>query len=143
MAREVNNVQPFQDKVVKLVPTEIVGAYLVIMGIVAPTTSTDKWSQYSLISAFFFLLVLTPVYLWRVSGVSNVVQLAVSTVSYVVWIYTLSYPFEYWHWYNAKVGAVVLILWSLITPFFVTSAPPQPALPVSPAVTPPPTDNGG
>ena len=39
MAREVNNEQPFQDKVVKLIPTEIVGAYLVIMGIIAPASA--------------------------------------------------------------------------------------------------------
>ncbi len=37
MAREVNKDQPFQDKVVKLIPTEIVGAYLVILGIIGPT----------------------------------------------------------------------------------------------------------
>lgn len=130
MAREVHTESPFQDKVVKLIPTEIVGAYLVVLSIIAPTPdSAHSVKAYSLTFAFFFLLVLTPIYLWRVSGVVNVVQLAVSTVSYVVWIYTLSYPFQYWGLYYAEVGAVALVLWSLITPFFVTNAPPQPALP--------------
>lgn len=130
MAREVNTGSSFQDKVVKLIPTEIVGAYLVVLGIIAPAEANKgEMSEYVMIFAFFFLLVLTPVYLWRVGGVVNLVQLAVSTVSYVIWIYTLAYPFKYWGLYYAEVGAVALILWSLITPFFVTSAPPQPALP--------------
>jgi hypothetical protein len=126
MAREVNNQQPFQDKVVKLVPTEIVGAYLVILGIVSPAESAGKEYEYTLIGAFVVLLILTPVYLWKVSGVTNRIQLLVSTLSYVIWIYTLTYPFKYWNWYYPTVGAVVLILWSLITPIFVTpSSPPQ------------------
>ena len=81
MAREVNDVQPFQDKVVKLIPTEIVGAYLVIFGIVAPTEGTvNTVNTYTLIFAFFFLLLLTPLYLWKVSGVTNKIQLLVSTI---------------------------------------------------------------
>ena len=146
MAREVNDIQPFQDKVVKLIPTEIVGAYLVILGIVAPASAAvntpQNVNEYVLIGAFFILLVLTPLYLWRVGGVTNVIQLAVSTVSYVIWIYTLVYPFKYWNWYYPTVGAVLLVLWSLITPFFVTPNPPaNPAVapPANPPVNPPPT----
>jgi K+-sensing histidine kinase KdpD len=121
MAREVNDTQPFQDKVVKLIPTEIVGAYLVILGIIAPTSETTGVNKNLLMFVFFFLLLLTPIYLWKVSGVANWVQLVVSTLSYVIWIYTLVYPFYFWKIYYPTVGAVILVLWSLITPFFVTA----------------------
>lgn len=122
MAREVNKEQPFQDKIVKLIPTEIVGAYLVILGIIGPTDEVNKVNEYSLTAAFFILLLFTPIYLWRVSGVTNGIQLAVSTASFAVWVYTLVYPFKFWSWHYSTVGAVILILWSLITPIFVTPA---------------------
>jgi hypothetical protein len=32
MPREVNDTQPYTDKLVKLIPTEIVGAYMVLAG---------------------------------------------------------------------------------------------------------------
>lgn len=40
MAREVNTGSSFQDKVVKLIPTEIVGAYLVVLGIIVRRRQT-------------------------------------------------------------------------------------------------------
>ncbi len=82
----------------------------------------NKLNEYSLTAAFFILLLFTPIYLWRVSGVTNGIQLAVSTVSFAVWVYTLVYPFKYWGWHYSTVGAVILILWSLIIPIFVIPA---------------------
>ena len=72
MPREVNEIQPYTDTLVKLIPTEIVGAYMVIAGMLGfdPTKVTDdeKTMYTTLIQVVFFvLLVLTPLYLWRVS----------------------------------------------------------------------------
>ncbi len=128
MAREVNATQPFTDKLVKLIPTEIVGAYMVLAGTLGYAYGVTPGAQPSpdpelkaiLIQVvFFILLVLTPVYLWRISRVSNLTQIAVTTGSYVVWVYTLGGPFVVWGLYHSMVGSVVLVLWSLITPLFV------------------------
>ena len=133
MARQVNDTQPYQDKLVKLIPTEIVGAYMVLAGMLgfspAETSSLnfavaqpnpDTELKALLIQiVFFFLLVFTPVYLKKFGKVSNVVQLVVTSISYIVWIYTLGGPFVVWGIHYALVGSVVLVLWSLVIPVFV------------------------
>jgi len=122
MPREVNNTQSYFDKAVKLVPTEIVGAYMVLAGVIgvdATTAPTDKLSKILLQIVFFVLLVLTPLYLWFISKVTNKVQLVVTTLAFVLWIYTLGGPFVVWGIYEAKIAAVLLTLWSLIIPLIV------------------------
>ncbi|SRR6266498_213482 len=124
MPREVNATQPYFDKAVKLVPTEIVGAYMVLAGIVGitPTTTTgptDSLSRILIQVVFFVLLVLTPLYLWRISKVTNIVQLVVTTIAYVIWIYTLGGPFAVWGIYDPKIAALLLTAWSLVIPLVV------------------------
>jgi hypothetical protein len=139
MAREVNQTQAFADKLVKLIPTEIVGAYMVIAGILGVTIGTDpaslKTEDKVLIQVgFFALLVLTPIYLWKSSGVRNKVQLIVTSSSFVVWVYTLGGPFTLWQlpgigrMYHQKTAAIILVLWSLASPWFVRPHPQENAL---------------
>ena len=133
MPRQVDDTQPYQDKLVKLIPTEIVGAYMVLTGIlgVDPTSAAiagqipDSVLKPVLIQVVFFaLLVLTPIYNVRVNRVSNIAQVVVTTLSYVVWVYTLGGPFVVWHVYYPVIGSVVLVLWSLIAPLIVASNQP-------------------
>ena len=135
MSREINSTQPFQDKVVKLIPTEIVGAYMVLNGIIglpaatpsvaatrfpsAPPVSDDTLRLYLIQAVFAILLVLTPLYLAKVAKVTNRRQLAVTTMSFVVWAYTLGGPFVVWGLYYPLVASVLLVIWSLIGPMFV------------------------
>ena len=134
MARSLSDDNPYQDKLLKLIPTEIVGAYMFLSGVVsgspdqaAATASTldDRLIMF----VFFALLVFTPLYLWRVSNVTNIAQLIVTTISYVVWVYTLGGPFSVWGIYNPLVGSVVLVMWTLAMPLIVpsTPSPQQPA----------------
>ena len=127
MPREVNATQSYADKVVKLVPTEIVGAYMVLAGIVgvtaaSPAAPADSLSRILIQVVFFVLLILTPLYLWRISGVTNMVQLVVTTLAFIVWIYTLGGPFSVWGIYEPKVAAILLTLWSFIIPIIVRPA---------------------
>ena len=115
MPREVNDTQSFQDKVVKLIPTEIVGAYMVLAGII-PASSAKVGTL--IVSAV--LLVLTPLYLLRISKVTNVVQLAVTSASFVVWVYSLGGPFAAWGIYQPYIASIVLILWTLVIPLVVS-----------------------
>ena len=138
MPREINDSQPYQDKLVKLIPTEIVGAYMVLAGMLgfnptaATSVPTDRLYIILIQVVFFVLVVLTPLYLWRVSKVTNIIQLIVTTLSFVVWVYTLGGPFAVWKIFYPIVGSVLLILWSLITPLVV-----PPDTPKVPAPTPP------
>ncbi len=137
MAREVADQNLYQDKLLKLIPTEIVGAYMFLSGVVSGGPEAAAATQSTLDDnltyvVFFSLLALTPLYLWRVSNVSNVLQIIVTTVSYVVWVYTLGGPFSIWGIYSPVAGSVVLVIWTLAMPLLVpanpsASAPPAPA----------------
>jgi len=133
MAREVNTTQPYSDKLVKLIPSEIIGAYMVLSNIlgytagmqasVTPSDVTESDMKPVLLQiVFFVLLILTPVYLKKISRVNNLTQLIVTTVSFVIWVYTLGGPFIVWGIYYSIIGSVVLVLWSVIIPLFVIPA---------------------
>jgi hypothetical protein len=130
MAREVNTTQPYSDKLVKLIPSEIIGAYMVLSNIlgytagmqasVKPSAVTESDLKPVLLQiVFFVLLILTPVYLKKISRVNNISQLMVTTISFVIWVYTLGGPFIVWGIYYSIIGSVVLVLWSVIIPLFV------------------------
>jgi hypothetical protein len=123
MPREVNDTQAYQDKIVKLIPTEIVGAYMVLAGII-PASSAKVGTLVVSIA----LLILTPLYLWRISKVTNVVQLVVTTISFAVWVYSLGGPFAAWGIYQSYIASIVLILWTLIIPVVVTAQPQDQAM---------------
>jgi hypothetical protein len=62
----------------------------------AAATTNNFMDDNLIYIVFFSLLALTPLYLWRVSNVTNVPQIIVTTISYVVWVYTLGGPFSIW-----------------------------------------------
>lgn len=66
MPREVNSTQSYADKLVKLIPTEIVGAYMALSGIigVSPASSSTPggMSGAMIIVVSIILLALTPIY---------------------------------------------------------------------------------
>ena len=127
MPREINQTQSFSNKLVKFIPTEIVGGYMTLAGFLGfgPEVAEHSPNDTLLIQVvFFFLLVLTPVYLWFISEVRNGVQLAVSTISYMVWAYSLGGPFVIWEWYDLTTASVVMVLWTFIPPLLVSADPP-------------------
>jgi len=132
MPRQVNETQSYQDKLVKLIPTEIVGAYMVLAGFLGFGATTVRPMRIALRPipepvlkkmliqvVFFVLLVMTPFYLWKVTKVRHLPQIVVTTISFIVWVYTLGGPFVVWGAYYPLVGSVVLVLWSLAIPLFI------------------------
>ena len=136
MARQINDTQPYSDKLVKLIPSEIVGAYMVLSGILGYAPGNDVSIPASLKQmpdselkpillqiVFFVLLILTPGYLKKISKVDNIKQLLITAVSFIIWVYTLGGPFVIWNIYYSLFASIVLVLWTLIIPLFISSAP--------------------
>lgn len=123
MAREIREAQKYRDRLLKLIPTEIVAAYMVLSGII-PADSA-KWGT---LIVSIVLLVLVPFYLWRMHNVHRNSQLIVTTISFAVWLYSLGGPFKAWGLYESWIGSVILILWTLIIPL-VVNPKSQPASP--------------
>jgi hypothetical protein len=124
MPREVNSTQSYADKLVKLVPTEIVGAYMVLSGMigVSPASSSkpSDMSSALIIVVSIILLALTPIYLMRIGHVKNVIQIVVTTLSFAIWVYTLGGPFAVLGIYYPIIASIILVLWQMIVPLIVT-----------------------
>jgi hypothetical protein len=114
MAREIREVQDYQDRLLKLIPSEIVGAYMVLQGIIPQAQA--KWAT-TIVAAI--LLIMAPLYLNRIQKVRRGSQLVVTTISFAVWVYSLGGPFQSWGLYQAWLGSVVLVLWTLAVPLIV------------------------
>lgn len=115
MPREIQSYNRYKDRLLKLVPTEIVAAYLVIEGVI-PSDAPGA-PLVSLLSSIV-LLVLVPFYLKKSMSVKRTKQIVFTMISFVVWVYSLGGPFAYYGLYIGYIGSVILVLWTLLIPFF-------------------------
>jgi len=130
----VNKPDPYQSKLLKLIPSEIVGVYLTIFGIIKSTYGEITLPETSGIITwivFGILLVLTPLYLKFVMKVSKGMQIALTTVGFVIWVLTIGGPFSTLETGDSKLipllGAIVLPIYTLFIPFvFPKEEPPKP-----------------
>ena len=108
----------FLEVLLKLIPSEVIAVHVFVQGVMprvfAPT-----------LVVFLLLVGITPLYLYWAMGVRSRPQLAVSTLSLVVWIYALGQgPFRFMRapWWEPWYGSVLLALWTLVPPMFLTRA---------------------
>lgn len=109
--REANS---FLQVLLKLIPSEVLAVFVFVQGVLP-----DALPPHAVFTAI--LLALTPVYLRWGMGVRSRAQLAVSTLSLVVWIFAMGNgpvrflkPPLYEPWY----GSMALALWTLVPPVF-------------------------
>ena len=129
MARELNSPgisavpDQYVQRLYKLIPAEISGAYVAISSLVNPLSSH---SDIYLLIAFVILLIALPVYMVIVLSVHNKLQIIVSTLSFPIWAANVSsiQLIEDLHTTFGiniqSVGlGVLLILWTTLTPILV------------------------
>lgn len=101
----------YSARVMKYIPAEVVAVYVFVDGIIKQ--STDATTLPTLMwSVFGVILVLTPLYLWRVQKVGKWVQLLICTLAFAVWVFSMGGPFVNLEWYKAIYGAVLLPLFT-------------------------------
>jgi hypothetical protein len=115
-------VAEFLTKVATLVPSEIVAAYLTMLGL-ASTITDDKIRNYSCWAILLMCTFLTPLYLNKVAtlGKPKLNHIIISTVAFLVWAYVTSGqqltatitsdP----NMYSSALASIILIGFSLIS----------------------------
>lgn len=110
----------YWDKVIKNVPADVVAGWTAILGLfkVQPgslpdiETTTILW----ILSGVF--LVATFFWTYRQTSVPGQkpawVQILVSTVAFAVWAFALGTPFDSLPFYDPRVAAAILIVWTII-----------------------------
>ena len=127
MTRTVNRTDTYLSRVLKYIPSEIVMAYLSIDGVLRSCYNPNVWADRQILLRLLWgisavLVVLTPLWLWRVMRVRRWSQLVISTLSVPVWLFAIGGPFNLLYWYRPALGAIALPLYTLILPIISRSA---------------------
>jgi hypothetical protein len=113
MPRTIRNENVYLTKLLKLIPSEIIATYLFVQGIIP---ESDYKIELTIVSAI--LLIATPFYLRKFQNVNTIRQIIISTISFIVWLFTFGHTFQAWISYPEYYGSVVLALWTLLAPLF-------------------------
>lgn len=113
MTRAINKADNYLSQVLKYIPTEIVMTYISIEGILR---SAYKGKEHILLYVAIAMMIITPLWLWRVSRVNSRAQLVLSTLSFIMWLFAMGGPFTYMKWYEPALGAIALPLFTLLAP---------------------------
>jgi hypothetical protein len=128
--KDINLDSDYKDRLLKLIPGEVVAAYITIDGIIPPGGDYAKWV--ALIVAIV-LLGAIPLYLTQLYAVKSWKQIGFTMGSFLIWLYSLGGPFKLWTLASHTpvhipyIGSILLILWTLIVPIIVTAPSVGPA----------------
>jgi hypothetical protein len=121
MGRSIEQENSFFQVLLKLIPSEVIAVFVFLQGVMPSILLPHLIVSLALVA-------ITPLYLSRATGVTSRSQLVISTVSLVVWIYAMGIgPLRFLHapYYEPWHGAVVLALWTLVPPMFLTRPAPE------------------
>ena len=111
--RRISFSSSYEDKLLKLIPADIVAAFIALNGFLASEIEKTKWI---LLAASLLLLLLIPMYLNKIYGVYNAAQILVTMGSFLVWVYSIGGPFTYFGLQNHYLAATILVFWTLLIP---------------------------
>jgi hypothetical protein len=127
MAREIKSIdqpvavpvsQPndYKDRLVKLIPSEIITAYITLQGLII---SQQENQSIFLWIVFSCLVILTPIYLYNVSNVKKWGQISFTTVAFIIWVLAiggLKIMLPNYAILNEFLGSLLLIIYTLLIP---------------------------
>ncbi len=112
------NFRSYLDKLMKMIPGEVVGLYLVGSGFINKDERLTilVWSVLCL-----FGVVLTKAY-----GTADPVNakppdwthVLISSIAFVIWVYTMGGPFASYNIASPRIGSLLVLAWTFFVPFF-------------------------
>lgn len=106
------------DKLLKYIPTEIVGGWVAITGLIKSAsnipTNTILWILLVIFTGLTALYILKQTF--EPKKPLAIKQTIISTIAFIVWVFALGEPFDTLSFYNPVYGSVLLILYNLIIP---------------------------
>lgn len=120
MVRRIEQGNTYEEKLVKLIPAEIVAAFIAIQDLVLNKPNIREMVIF--ISAIA-LGILIPFYLWKIHSIRSPGQIVVTVISFFVWVFSISAIFINSIHIDPTWGSVVLILWTMIVPILPFNSP--------------------
>jgi hypothetical protein len=113
------NENDFKDRLVKLIPSEIVTAYVTIQGLITVAATENSKADLLLWIVIGVLFALTPLYLSKVGNVKKVGQIVFTAIAFLIWVLAIGSPVpEILGFKSTSIGSILLILYTLMIPFF-------------------------
>ena len=110
-------IQSYMERLVKLIPAEVVGLYLVGQGIIPPAEKVAI-VVWSIVCLALVILVRAKVTGDRANNLSpQWIAVGVSAISFVIWVYTMPGPFQVYHVAIPYLGSLAVLVWTFIVPF--------------------------
>jgi hypothetical protein len=110
--------QGYMDRLIKLIPAEVVGLYLVGVGMIpkGENVSVAVWA----------LVCLALVVLVRAYGTGDPAAkvppqwgaVAVASISFVIWVYNMPGPFQAYGIAVSYIGSLMVLVWTFVVPIF-------------------------
>ena len=128
MAREIKSaadlpvpppsqVNDYKDRLVKLIPSEIITAYVTVKALI---NGAGEQGNRQLLTWIIFgiLVVLNPLYLYYVTNVKKAGQIVFSSFAFVLWVMVIGGTFTTVLGYSAEyLGSIMLVVYTLLIPF--------------------------
>jgi len=110
-------VDDYSSKLMKYIPAETVAGFVTLNGLLSAVPSVPLAFSWFI---FMALVLLTMGYAWRSTQYKHLppayLQIAIQTVAFVVWVFSIGGPFANLSWYKEYYGASVLILYTIFIP---------------------------
>lgn len=112
------SVAQYFERLIKMIPGEVVGLYIVGSGLVP--------SENRLALTIWALICLAAVVVVRAWGTADASQrlapqwpvVAISSVSFLIWIYSMGGPFAAFDIYVPYIGSLLVLAWTFFVPLF-------------------------
>jgi hypothetical protein len=107
----------YKERLLKYIPAEVVALYVALLGIIQGASEGFPKNE-ALWGITLLLLVGTPLFLSRVSGVKKRQQLIISTLAFGVWVFALGGPGAEPFPFQETYGAILLPVYTFFIPIF-------------------------
>jgi hypothetical protein len=114
----------YLDRLIKMIPSEVIGLYLVGVGAITQTASCRVvlliWAIFCLICVF-----VVRIYGTKLPGKKpQWAAIVISAVSFTIWVYTIPKgPFDLYGIYIPVLGSLLVLGWTFVIPYFYKGDP--------------------
>jgi len=118
-----DGLKPYLDRLLKLIPAEVLSLYLVGSGLIPKAEIVT-----SIIWAVFCAIAVGVVKAYGTSDLARKVKpdmmhVMLSMIAFVIWIYSLGGPFEYFNLYKGYVGSLLILAFTFVVPYLYRGQP--------------------
>jgi len=108
----------YLEKVAKLVPSEVLAAYMTMIGLVSSIRKIPEMHHFWIYIGIFLICI--PITIWYLhfqaeKDKPKITHIIVSTFAFVIWAYAISGHVVWPQVYDTGIASIVLVLFSLIS----------------------------